>query len=242
LQIRTGREFEAAAVLRALLRNIPLAEVQVLDQTGIALAAWRELLDRMKKARYGVLLSATGSGRSTAESLALARLIRELNDHAHWVHLALPTAANSAGAKNVLTWRTGFSRRVDFSAPNSPANVSGLIEAEQLLERGEVDAALVICDDPAEFLSHAAQQYLAAIPTVVIDSQQTAIWQAADVALAAALPGIEAAGTMFRMDGVPLALRRVIDSPQLADFELLRMLAAAIRGASMEFPPGKPGG
>ncbi len=242
LQIQAGRGFEAATVLRALLKSAAFDEAQVAERTGIALAAWRELLKKMKQARYGVLLSAPDCGSSAAEALAVARLIRELNDHTRWVRIPLLAAVNSAGAATVLAWRTGFSHGIDFPVADSSASSAGLIQAEQVLECGEVDAALVVCDDPPEQLSPAAQKHLAAIPTVVIDSRQTSIWQQADVALTAALPGIEAVGAMFRMDGVPLALRRVIDSPLAADFELLRSLAAEIRAGTERHAPGEPGG
>jgi formylmethanofuran dehydrogenase subunit B len=242
LRIEPGRSFEAATALRALLRNKPLDESQVVDRTGVALATWRELLDRMKEAKYGVVISAPGSDKSTAESLSLSRLVRELNDHTRWVRLALPGSVNATGAASVLAWRTGFSHGVDFSVDNSTANLNGLICAERLLQRGEVDVALVICDDPAEHFGAAALKRLAAIPTVVIDWQQTADWRAANVALTVAVPGIEAAGTMFRFDGVPLGLRPVIGSPVPSDFELMRMLIAAIRMNKVGFSPGKPGG
>jgi formylmethanofuran dehydrogenase subunit B len=242
LQIQRGRGFEAATVLRALLKNAPFDEAQVAERTGVAPATWRELLDRMKQARYGVLLSTPNFGSPAAEALAVARLIRELNDHTRWVRVPLLATVNSAGASSVLAWRTGFSHGIDFTAANSSASSAGMIQAERLLARGEVDAALMVCDDPSELMSVAAQKHLAAIPTIVIDSRETALWQQADVVLTAALPGIEAAGTMFRMDGVPLALRRVMDSPLAGDFELLRALAAAIRAGREGNALGEPGG
>jgi len=48
-------------------------------------------------------------------------------------------------------------------------------------------------------------------------------------AAALAIPGVESAGTMFRCDGVPLALRPPITSILPTDLEALHALKAAIR-------------
>ena len=101
--------------------------------------------------------------------------------------------------------------------------------AERLLERGEVDAAIVVCDDPEAHFSKAALARLRQIPTVSIDWKETSAWPDAAVAIRVAMPGVESGGTMFRLDGVPLALRPAIQSNDPADFEVLRMLANAFR-------------
>ena len=238
IRFKPERGFEAATVLRGLLHKVALNESHVAEETGVALGEWRELLDQMLQARYGVLLSATRKADSTAESLAIARLVRELNDHTRWVHLNLSGSVNSAGAANVLAWRTGFSHGVDFASSDLATLGRDLFYAERLLERGEVDAALVVCDDPDKSLSSLAQENLARIPRVVIDWRQTPAWRDADVSLSVAMPGTEAMGTMFRLDGVPLELRRVIDSVHLPDFEVLRLLETAIRSAGDAVVPG----
>jgi len=226
LRIQPGREFEAATVLRALVKRIALDDTQVAAQTGVPLGDWRALFEQMTQARYGVIVYAI---ESAADSIPpLHALVRSLADRARWVCIGLPAAANSVGAGSVLTWRTGYPRAVDFSRgyPRyDPRNFS----AERLLERGEVDAALVICDDPQERLSAAAVAQLRRIPTVVVDWRETATLAAANVALAASVPGVESPGTMFRLDGVPLALRPALPPRHPADFERLRALAEALK-------------
>ena len=230
ISIRDGGEFDAATVLRALAKDVSLDEADVLARTGTTLITWFELFERMQRARYGVLLSAESSDSPAARRTraALAALIRELNHHTRFVSLALPSAGNLLGASNVLTWRTGYPTAIDISL-SYPRSNPAEFAAERLLESGEVDAALVICDDLAGRLSAAARRHFDAIPTIALDWQQTATTAASRIVIPLATPGVESGGTMFRCDGVPLALRPPIAAHFPADHEALDKLATAIR-------------
>ena len=197
------------------------------------------LLKKMKQAALWRAALAQNFGSSAAEALAVARLIRELNDHTRWVRIPLLAAVNSAGRSNVLAWRTGFSHGIDFPAADSSASSAGLIQAEQLLERGEVDAALVVCDDPSEQLSPAGAKAFGS-DSDGRDRFPTNLHLAAGRrGFDCGIAGDRSRGAMFRMDGVPLAVRRVIDSPLAADFELLRSLAAEIRAGTERNAAGR---
>ena len=105
----------------------------------------------------------------------------------------------------MLAWQTGFAAPVDFARgfPREPARA-------ELLERGEVDAALVVAR-PAEHLPRD-------VPTVA-STRAPPHGDAARVAFATAADGIEVAGTAHRMDGVPIPLRapRPRDRPSIED-------------------------
>ena len=94
---------------------------------------------------------------------------------------------------------------MSFARGHPRAN-PGEFSAAALLERGEVDAALVIACDALEQLPG-----LRELPTVVVDARDTETARAARVAFATAAEGIEAAGTAHRMDGVPVPLRALLD-------------------------------
>jgi formylmethanofuran dehydrogenase subunit B len=226
LKIHAGREFESATVLWALAKGLSPNPAQVAEQTGVSLADWQALLASMEQSRYGALLCVDSS---TEPSFLppLYGLVRTLNDRTRWVCLRLSGVSNGAGAEQVLTWRTGYPNNINFSHGYPRYNPS-YFDAGKVLERGEADAALVVCDDPRSRLSSAAQARLQKIPTVSIDWQETSIWSEADVAIRVAVPGVESAGTMFRFDGVPLALRPAIESSDPADFEVMRLLTAAV--------------
>jgi formylmethanofuran dehydrogenase subunit B len=131
-------------------------------------------------------------------ALALFELVRDLSRERHAVTLGLRREGNGRGAEDVLAWQTGFASAVNFARGHPRANDGAAV----LLERREVDAALVIAADPVENLPR-----LRELPTVVVDARETATARAARVAFATAADGIEVPGTVHRMDGVPLPLR-----------------------------------
>src|SRR5258705_29743 len=54
LQVRPGKDFEMVTTLRALLKNRPVDEARVAE-TGLTLEQLRDFVERMKRARFGVL-------------------------------------------------------------------------------------------------------------------------------------------------------------------------------------------
>ncbi len=131
---------------------------------------------------------------------------------------------DARGAEDVLAWQTGFPAAVSF-ARGHPREASG---ATELLERGDVDAALVVASDPLEHLRPAAAERLRELPTVVIDARTTATSEAAHVAFATAADGIESAGTIHRMDGVPIPLRAPLAAERPGVEDVLAAIGARL--------------
>ena len=86
----------------------------------------------------------------------------------------------------------------------------GEYTAQLLLERREVDAALLIGAQPSAF-SAEAQDHLASIPWIYLGSQLLQAFSA-QVAIQTAALGVAAGGTVHRLDDVPLSLRPVVSS------------------------------
>jgi formylmethanofuran dehydrogenase subunit B len=143
-------------------------------------------------------------------ALALFSLVRDVARDRHAVTLALRAEGNARGAEDVLAWQTGFAAPVDF-ARGFPREGP---RAADLLERGEVDAALVVASDPLDGLPR-----LREVPAVVVDARATATAEAARVAFVTAADGVEVPGTVHRMDGVPLPLRAPVatERPSIED-------------------------
>ncbi len=59
-QIKPRKDFEALWALRALAAGIELDADQVERETGIELARWQDLMDRMKASKYGVIFFGMG--------------------------------------------------------------------------------------------------------------------------------------------------------------------------------------
>jgi formylmethanofuran dehydrogenase subunit B len=178
VELEAGRDYEALSALR--------------DRA-------EPPLDRLAERLHGAGHVAVIHGAlDELTALALAELVRDLSRDRHAVTLRLRDDGNARGAEDVLAWQTGFAAAVSFARGHAREGAG----AAELLERGEVDAALVVAADPLEDLPR-----LRELPLVVVDARATATSQAARVAFATAADGIEVAGTAHRMDGVPVPLR-----------------------------------
>jgi formylmethanofuran dehydrogenase subunit B len=203
------KQFETLWTLRALLGGVALEPGRVEQATGLDLDTLRVLAQRLQIARYGALFhgpSLVGGPGSSACLEAALYLVRDLNRHSRFAILPLGAAGNAAGAEAVLAWQTGWAQSVDFSG-TSPRSLAEESSAAARLERLEADAALIVADPVEEWLPAAARATLEQVPRIVIAPCATQRYPTAHVALATATGGIDAAGTVTRVDGVVLPLR-----------------------------------
>jgi formylmethanofuran dehydrogenase subunit B len=118
---------------------------------------------------------------------------------------------------------------VDFSR-GYPWYNPGETDANSLLQMQDVDAALIIASDPAAHFPKASVEHLARIPVIVIDPFKSLTSQIADVIIPSTIVGVEEEGSAYRMDTVPLRMRKVIESPSdlLSDEEILRRILVGL--------------
>jgi formylmethanofuran dehydrogenase subunit B len=174
----------------ATARRADLAVDWPLDRDVEALAELFERFDGVRHATiiYGATL-ATGAGGQRRE-LALHELVRRLSHGRHVVALSLPSTAGVRGADDVLAWQTGYAGTVDLASGHPEL----LTVTEPLIEHQRIDLALCVEDDPGD-----------GVPTIVLSHR--AVPDAAEVWIRTAPAGVAAAGTMHRLDGVPLTLQ-----------------------------------
>jgi formylmethanofuran dehydrogenase subunit B len=189
---------------------------------GALRAQAARLLERLAAAPHAVLAYDAAATRP-AEQHALRALAATLNGVTRFRLFPLRSGGNRMGAEAVLTWQTGFPVAVDFASGTPCAN-GGELGAARLLASGEVDAALVVCADPADFASEPGLARLAAVPLVVLDSAANSLADRARVALRSAPYGLASGGTFFRMDGVALGLRPALASRYPSEVEWLRRI------------------
>ncbi|HEX6743286.1 MAG TPA: hypothetical protein VF087_03710 [Solirubrobacteraceae bacterium] len=221
VELDAAQDLEALSALRALVASVPLDGDRVSALEGL-----RELAERLRSAEHVAVLYGAGVAGDELGALALFALVRDLARERHAVTLGLRGEGNARGAEDVLAWQTGFPAAVSFARGHPRANPREL-SAAALLERGDVDAALVVASDPLAHLPAAAAQRLRELPTVVVDARATASAQAARVAFATAADGIEVPGTVHRMDGVPIPLRAPLAGARAGSIE---DVLAAIEG------------
>lgn len=214
LQIEPGGDAPSLAALRALAAGDELDAVAVEHETGVPLAKWQALVDRAKAARYTAVFFDPGRKvlDRPAALASLLKLAHDMNSKTRFVVVPLGSAGNANGAEQVLTWQTGYPAAVSF-ADGCPQFDPERHSAEAMLSGGGADAALVVDAAAADALSVAARAHLATIPKFVLTTEAVDTASTAAVAFRVAVPGIHTRGTVFRADGVPLALRPAISSP-----------------------------
>jgi formylmethanofuran dehydrogenase subunit B len=218
IELDPALDFEALSALRALVGRGPLDRDRARE---LPLDGLEQLAERLMAARHVALLYGDRLG-DEVDALALSELVRDLSRDRHAVALALRREGNTRGAEDVLGWQTGFPAAVSFARGHPRAN-PGELSAAALLERGEVDAALVVASDPLEHLPG-----LRELPMVVVDARATATAAAARVAFATAADGIEVAGTVHRMDGVPVPLHALLGAERPSVEEVLAAIAGGL--------------
>ena len=230
IALPAGHDAEALWMLRARARGLELEPAEALPATELD-----GLLERLRSVDNAAILhgAALAGGGSAAlpGSLALHSAVRELGRLAHVVTLRLRGEGNAAGAEAVLAWQTGFPSAVSL-AGGHPVSMPGELDAAGLLERREVDAAMVVGSDPLSHLPAGAAEGLRAVPSVTVDARETETAAGARVAFTTAAAGLHVAATAHRMDGVPVPLPAPLPASRPSDVEVLEAIAARARDGS----------
>ena len=70
---------------------------------------------------------------------------------------------------------------------------------------------------------------MAEIPVIAIEPHRTPTTEMADIIIPPAIVGMEAAGSAYRMEGVPIRMRKVVDSDLLSDKQILERLLVRVK-------------
>ncbi len=216
-------DFEAIWALRCLLRGWPLRHT---DRLGIDDGQLVDLADLMMSCRCGVVffglgLARTGSGHRNVE--ALLRMVAELNAHTRFYARRMRIPGDVSGADSVLCWQTGFPFSVNLSR-GYPRYAPDEYSAAQMLQRGEVDACLLVGSESVPQMPADAVDRLRSIPTIVLDHPTVAPAIEPTVRFTTAVYGIHLPGTAYRMDEVPIPLRQVLPSSYPSDAQVLEAI------------------
>ncbi len=221
LPVEPGRDFEALTTLRSLVRGKP---VEATAATGVPLPMLENLAERMKTCRYGIVffglgLSMTSLGQHNVEALLL--LVRDLNEHTRFNARRMRVPGDVTGADTVLTWQTGYPFSVNFSR-GYPRYNPGEFSAQDMLQRREVDACLLVGSEGVARFSEAARAHLRRIPTIALEHPTVDSFLPPTVRFTTAVYGVHRPGTAYRMDGVPIPLRGFLPSGYPSDDEVLK--------------------
>jgi len=242
LPVAPGDEVATLVRLTAALTSTVTAGSA--DSPADALEA---LAHRLRSGRYVVVVAEAEArdGEPPVDRLrsdALVALSLALNASTRGALSLLRGGGNRSGADAVATWQTGFPLGIDFSR-GYPRYSPWSGSAFSRISRGEIDAMLIV-------------GHIAALPVALLAAMRSTSGQMAtcvigphasnsDFSRGAAvvdtgLPGLHSAGTVLRMDDVPLPVRAnfrgAIDA-EVITRALCERIVAVQRDARLEHRP-----
>ena len=230
IQVEPNKDYELMQAIRVLVQD---GELDVEKVAGVPVEYLKEVADALVNCEFGVIFFGMGltqtAGKFRNVEVAIS-LVRDLNMRTKFAIMPMRGHFNVTGADVVSTWQTGYPFGVDFSL-GYPRYNPGETTCMDILLRGENDASLVIAADPGANFPKRAVENMVKKPLIVIDPHMNATAMLGDIVFPSAFVGIEVEGTAYRMDHVPLPLKKVVEPPEgvLSDEEILKRILEEVR-------------
>jgi formylmethanofuran dehydrogenase subunit B len=197
---------EALGVMRSLLAGL---QPQAKDVAGVALSQWAELIDKLRNAKYAVIVWAAPDFDFPHAELTvqtLSALIKDLNQTTRVCGMPLGGSDGDFTANGVLMWQVGLPFRSSF-ATGIPVYEPHLNSTQRLLDSGEADALVWVTAFNPNRLPPATE-----LPTIVLAPPGARFEREPDVFIAVGTPGVDHVGHYTRTDKVvALPLRKLRD-------------------------------
>jgi formylmethanofuran dehydrogenase subunit B len=218
IEIEPGQELPLIKGVRGLLTG----------EQGITprVKGTKKLADFLAQAGYGAIFCGRGVGYGPVAELfdELAGLTAWLNQRVPFVLFPLAGDFNTAGLYHLLLRELGSPFAPDFGDP------SGLACHSTPVDFSQKDAVLVAGADLFWLLPEDRVKELESrqVPIIVLSPFANRTTASAQVVFPVALAGVEAEEVAYRMDGLPVALRKLVPSAWPTDQQILNDLAAAV--------------
>lgn len=199
--------------IRAVLKGKELKQDVI---SGIPKEDIYELTEAMKNTQFGALFFGLGLTHTLSKQRNIdiaIQMVADLNKFTKWVLMPMRGHFNVNGFNIFMSYEMGFPYGVDFSR-GYPRYMNGETNTIDLLTRKEVDVFMVIAADPGAHFPGGAVKHLADIPVIQVDIHWGPSTEIADVVLPGSFIGVECGGTSYRMDGVPIFMKKAIDKPE----------------------------
>lgn len=230
IQINPGGDYAVLSALRAMVRGKSDSIPDMVS--GVPKSQLERIVKMCKEAKFGAIFYGLGLTMSTNKYKNIrnaVELVDELSRHTKFTITPMRGHWNVYGANEVSTWMTGYPYAVDFSRGTSFYN-PGETTAVDILARKECDAMLVVGSDPGAHMPRECMEQMAEIPVIQIDPCLNCTSAFADIQIPVAITGIETGGTAYRMDGIPLRMKKIIDTEYLNDTQVINMIYEKISG------------
>ncbi|MFL5536248.1 MAG: hypothetical protein ACJ8AP_11130 [Gemmatimonadales bacterium] len=219
IELPADQEIAALSLTRAaVLGNSVGATTKTAQAAGV-------IAGKLMSARYAVLVhdaEPTAEARNPLRAEALIALTQALNGPTRAALVSLRAGGNRVGGEAVLTWQTGYPFAVDFTLgyPRYRPERRGRVG----LESDRYQAVLLLGSLPENRPTLASLSRLR--PSLIGPRASQASFPTS-IAIDTGVAGIHDAGTAYRMDEIPIALRSCLAGPRPAA-DVLQQLARAI--------------
>jgi len=203
------------SALNAMAHNKKLDAHEI---AGVRLTELKAVLEKIKAAKYAVIVWSAGCLKITHAELtvqSITQLIATLNENTRVTGLPLNSGDGDSSINNTSAWLTGYPTRNRFNVHQRGGEFSyDTYHFSTQQQLNNCDALLWI----STFNAYTPPSGVA--PTIVIGHPDMQFTQAPDVFIPVGIPGLDHAGTMFRMDSsvaLPLKSLRKQALPTLSD-------------------------
>jgi formylmethanofuran dehydrogenase subunit B len=198
---------EVTAVLAALLKGRSLQTEKV---AGIAIADLQSIIDKLKAAKYGVVIwgaAALAFDQAELTVQTLCAIVKEINlQGTRCSGFPLGGKEGDQTANQVCGWTTGYPARVSF-ARGYPDYDPFLYDTNSLLNNGEADVLVWVQT------FNTTPPPINTLPTIVLGRSGMKFNQEPDVFIPVGTPGIDHSGHAYRLDNVvAIRLKKLRDS------------------------------
>jgi formylmethanofuran dehydrogenase subunit B len=234
VQVKPGGDFALFNALRACVRG----ERDVIPETvaGVERNVIFKLADILLSAKFGSFFTGIGLTQSRGKYKnvrAGIELVDELNRHTKYTLTPLRGHWNVDGTNQMFSLAAGYPYAVDYSrgiVHYNPGETSGV----DILANHEADAVLIIGTDLGAHFPRETVAHLANINTVVLDPFISLSTAVAKVHIPVASVGIDAEGTAYRLDGVPIHVKKAFETDMPSDEVILTKILEEVRRLKAE--------
>lgn len=229
VQVEQGTDYLVVSAMRAILSG----HADVVPETvgGVPREQLMKIVELLKTAKFVSIFFGMGLTQSKSRYKNIDNAISltfELSSFTKCVITPMRGHYNVTGFGQVCSWETGFVTAVDF-ARGVPYYNPGETAANDVLTRKETDAAMIIAGDAGAHFPADSVRHLARIPVVQIDPYWNPTTEVANVVIPAAICGVEVEGTAYRMDGVSLRMRKMVEPLHPTDTEILDRITERVK-------------
>jgi len=212
--------------------SIPSGGVAGIDKSDL-----KRLLLHLTGAENGVIILGQGVIQPHAnydlieELLDLLQLINTRQAKGRISLLLLGGHFNMAGFDHVALSSYGVSGKLQFENKKLVKSEDTIVSK---INKENFDCSIIVGTDPISHLPHSLSSKLSKKPLILIDNHNSATSRIADVVLPTAITGIESSGLAYRIDQVPVELKKILNPPNNipSDEELLNQLIEKLNGGA----------